>query len=361
MLLTIIVFIIVVGLLVTVHEFGHFIVAKLSGVKVEEFAFGFPPKIWSKKIGETKYILNALPIGGYVKMLGEEESVNNKRSYSAQPTKKKIAIIAAGVIMNLFLAWILLSVGFAVGMSPLLSDPDTLPGTKLKTSVIIAEVNKDSAADKAGLMQGDQLVRVVTADGNELKIGKGTDLTAYTTSHPGQIVSIEYLRENESKSTKASLSDDPTQPLGIAMVDNSTIRIPWYQAPWIALIETGKVFKLTFSFIGALFAGIFTKGQVADGIGGPIAIYMYTGMAVKLGFMAVLQFVAILSVNLALVNILPLPALDGGKILFLVLRRIMGKYFIKEKIENIIHTYGFILLILIMLLLTFKDMKRWFS
>lgn len=359
MIITIIVFILVIGVLVTVHEFGHFIVAKLSGVKVEEFAFGFPPKLWSKKKGETRYILNLLPIGGYVKMLGEDESVKDKRSYSAQPTKKKIAIIVAGVLMNLVLAWVILTIGFAVGMSPLLSSADSIRGQRLRTNVIVADVKKDSPADKAGLKQGDEL-KAVNANGNTMVVSQGSDLTNFTTSHKNQKIVVEYLRDGERQSAEVILSEDSTQPLGVAAIDDSIVRVEWYRAPVVAAVETAKVFKLTFNFIGSLFKGIFAKGQVSGDVGGPIAIYVYTGMAVKLGLMAVLQFIAILSVNLALVNILPLPALDGGKILFLILRKIMGKHFIQEKAENIIHTIGFALLICLMILLTVKDIKRFF-
>jgi len=359
MILTIIVFILVIGILVTVHEFGHFVVAKLSGVKVEEFAFGFPPKLWSKKKGETRYIINLLPIGGYVKMLGEEENIKDKRSYSTQPTKKKVAIIVAGVVMNLVLAWVLLAIGFAVGMSPLISSPDSIHGQRLKTSIIIAETKKDSPAEKAGLKQGDE-IKGFEVDGQNIVLGQGSELTNFTKSHKGETITINYLRDGSTLSAQVILSDDETQPLGVASIDNSIIRVEWYRAPVVAAVETAKIFKLTFSFIGSLFQGIFTKGQVSGDVGGPIAIYVYTGMAVKLGVMAVLQFVALLSVNLALVNILPLPALDGGKILFIVLRRIMGKHFMQEKIENIIHTVGFALLIGLMILLTIKDIKRFF-
>lgn len=360
MLLTIIVSILIIGILVIVHEFGHFIVAKFLGIEVEEFALGFPPKIWSKKKGETKYIINLFPIGGYVKMLGEDEIKNQPRSFSIQPTTKKIAVVVAGVVMNLILAWLILTAGFAAGMSPLLSDPATLGGKTIRSEIIIADVKKDSPAQATGLKQNDQILYLIDAKGKRIDLKKGSDITDFTTTHRGQKVIIGYERDNGESQTQAILSADPTQPLGIAVVDNSVIRLPWYRAPGAALVETGKVFKLTFDFLGSFFKNIFTKGQVSKDVGGPVAIYVYTGMAVKLGAMAVLQFIAILSVNLALINILPFPALDGGKILFLILRRIMGKHFIREKVENIIHTIGFAVLIILMVLITFKDVSKFF-
>lgn len=358
--LTIIVFIIVLGLLIFSHEFGHFISAKLSGIKVEEFAFGFPPTIWKKKKGDTVYMINSLPLGGYVKMLGEEENVNNPRSYSSQPTRKKIFVVVAGVMMNLVLAWLLLSAGFAIGMAPILSEPNQINGKIIKSSVIVAEVVAGSAADKAGLKVEDQIEYFVSAEGTKTPIIAGQDLTNFTTSHKNQTISIVIKRTGVESTLSAKLSDDATQPLGISSINNTVVRVPVYYALVAGAIETGKVFKLTFDFLAGFFKNLFTTGQVEKGVGGPVAIYVYTGMAVKLGVMAVLQFIAILSVNLALINILPLPALDGGKILFIILRKIFGKRFIAEKIENYIHTGGLIALFILIALVTIKDIKNLF-
>jgi regulator of sigma E protease len=335
-------------------------VAKLSGIKVEEFAFGFPPTLFKKKKGDTVYMINALPLGGYVKMLGEEENVNNPKSYSAQPARKKVAVVVAGVVMNLILAWLLLSIGFAVGMAPLLSEPEQIHGKVIRNSIIVAEVVAGSAADKAGLKVEDQIEYFIAADGTKTTIVGSQDLTDFTTGHKNQTVSIAIKRAGAESTLTAQLSDDATQPLGVASINNTIVRVPWYQAPVAGVIETGKVFKLTYDFVFNFFKELFTTGQVEKDVGGPVAIYVYTGMAVKIGFMAVLQFVAILSVNLALINILPLPALDGGKILFIILRRILGKHFIREKIENYIHTAGLIALFILIALVTIKDIKNLF-
>jgi len=360
MILTIVVFIFVLGLLVIVHEVGHFISAKLSGVKVEEFAFGFPPRIWSKKIGETKFSINLIPLGGYVKMLGEDEVVKQPRSFSAQSVTKKAVILVSGVIMNLVLAWFLLTIGFAVGMSPLLSTPESLGAEIIRTKIIIAEVKKDSPADKSGIIQSDQIVYIIDQFGQKTVLNSNKDITSFTTSHKNQQVKIGIIRDEVQKEVIASLSADELQPLGIAAIDDSLVRMPWYKAPGAAVIETGKIFKLTYDFVGNFFKNIFTKGEVSKDVGGPVSIYVYTGMAVKLGVMAVIQFIAILSVNLALINILPFPALDGGKLLFLILRKVIGKHFIEERIENIIHLVGFAFLIVLMILITFKDVMKFF-
>lgn len=360
MLLTLIVFILILGLLIIAHEFGHFIVAKLSGIKVLEFAFGFPPTLWKRKKGDTLYLLNLIPIGGYVKMLGEEETVNQPKSYTTKSTLAKIAVSIAGVLMNLVLAWAIMSVGFAVGMSPIISSPDSLNGKILKNRVVVTDVKSDSAAQLAGLVAGDQLMFAVDKDGNRRNFDNADAITRFTADHRGETAELGIVNQGNEKKIEVSLGKEGEQPLGVAVVNDSIVQIPWYRAPITGLIETGKIFGFTFSFVANLIQKIFVSPEVTENVGGPVAIYALTGMAIKLGVMSVMQFIAILSINLALINILPIPALDGGKILFLALRRIFGKYFIKEKVENIIHLVGFILLIGLLILVTIRDVGRFF-
>lgn len=359
MILTIIVFLLIIGVLVVVHEFGHFIVAKKVGVKVEEFAVGFPPRLLSIKKGETSYSINAIPLGGYVKMLGELEHSTDKRAFENQKPVKRFWISIAGVIMNLILAWFLLTIGFAVGMSPIVSNPDSIPGKTLSSEIIIADVTKDSAAEKAGLQSEDILISG-TINNSATTFSSPADVTAYTKSHQGETVSLVYKRDGDTFSHDAVLSKGDS-PLGIAMVYKAIVKVAWYRAPYVALHETYEVVKLTFEFLGSFFAKLFTSGKVAEGVEGPVAIYVYTGLAVKAGFMVILQFVALLSINLALLNILPFPALDGGRLVFIVLERFFGKKVVKENVENIIHTVGFVVLILLMIVITYKDVIKLFN
>ncbi len=354
MILTIIVFLLVIGILVVVHEFGHFIVAKLTGVKVEEFAIGFPPRLFSFKKGETEYSINAIPLGGYVKMLGELEHSASKRAFENKTPSKRFWISIAGVLMNIFLAWFVLSIGFAVGMSPIVSSPDSIPGEKLSSEIILADVTKNSPADKAGIEVEDVVISA-TSDGIFTSFSSLDQFDKYNTNHKNKTVTYVLKRDDQTISKEVKLSNDNDAQLGVAMVEKAEVRVLWYKAPYVALRETVKIIDLTFEFLGSFFAGLFTHGKIAEGVGGPIAIYTFTGLAVKAGIMVLLQFVALLSINLALINILPFPALDGGRLVFIILEKIYGKRVIKEKVENIIHTIGFGFLILLMIAITYKD------
>jgi len=359
MILTIIAFIIVLGILVLAHEFGHFIMAKRSNVKVEEFAIGFPPRIFSLKRGETNYTINAIPIGGYVKMLGELEHSKSPRAFENQGPGKRFSIAVAGVVMNIILAWFILTLGFAIGMSPLVSPASDIPGKKLSNEIIIAGIEKGSPAEKADIKPGDTLLSA-SYNGSVTNFDSAESVIGFTSSHQNEKINVQIKRDDNQIEKEVILSQDKEQPLGLALVDKSVVRATWYKAPYVALRETYRIAELTWAFFGSFFKNLFASGSVSDEVGGPVAIYVYTGFAVKAGIMALLQFVALLSVNLALINILPFPSLDGGRIVFIILERIFGKKIIRERVENIIHTVGFALLILLILSITYKDITRLF-
>lgn len=354
-LLTIVLFVFILGLLVFVHEMGHFIVAKLSNIKVEEFAFGFPPKIWSKKKGETVYAINAIPIGGYVKMLGESEESQSSRSFSQKKPGTRATVSVAGVLMNVVLAWLILTIGFAVGMSPLVSSPDSIPGKKLSSSVIVAGTDSGSVASKAGIESGDSLISASSSGGQIVNFDTANSVTNFTKSHAGKPVNIIYRRDNQEKSTSVILGSDASAPLGVSIVENSVVRTPWYWSPVVALREIVRIIGINFVFLKSFFAQLFSHGQISKEVGGPVAIYIFTGMAAKAGVMVVLQFIAILSISLALINILPFPALDGGRLLFIALEKIFRRKVVKENVENIIHLVGFALILLFAAIITYKD------
>lgn len=354
-IITTLVFIFVLGVLVYVHEAGHFFAAKIGRIKVLEFAFGFPPRIWSRKKGETRYAINAIPIGGYVKMLGESEESDSPGSFSKKKPLTRGLVSVAGVLMNIVLAWLILTVGFALGMSPLVSTPSSIPGKTLSTSVIIAGIENDSIASKIGLKQGDELIRGHGVSESETTFATSQDLVNFTKSHAGKNIEIVYKRGGTESSILANLSADSSAPLGVAVVENSIIRTPWYLAPVVAFREIVRIIGINFVFLGNFFKQLFTSGVVSKEVGGPIAIYVFTGMAVRAGVMVVLQFIAILSVSLALINILPFPALDGGRLLFIVLEKIFRRKVVRESVENIIHTVGFALIILLAAVVTYKD------
>ena len=359
MILTIITFIAILVVLVMVHELGHFLAAKACGVYVEEFAFGFPPRIWSKKYKETRYSINAIPLGGYVKMLGELEEHPDPRAFENQSRFKRFLISVAGVVMNILLAWLILDIGFTVGMAPIVSTAKSIPGEILKSEVMIAEVMKDSPADSAGLEPGD-IVSGAVVEGKNITIESTKDLSDLSFSSKGKEITLNYkaVKDNSDQSKEVTVSNDPDAPLGVVVIEQGVVRVPWYKAPYVALRETVKIFQLTFLFLKKFFVRAVFSTEIVQGIGGPVAIYTYTGTAVKAGIMAILQFIAILSTNLALVNILPFPALDGGRILFVLSEIIARRKLVKQRAEQIIHTLGFALLILMVAVLTYKDVVR---
>jgi len=357
MIITIITFLIVLGILVFVHELGHFIAAKKSGVIVEEFSIFIPPRIWSKKVGETRYSINLIPFGGYVKMLGEMDESKNPRSYGNQPKFKRLMISISGVLMNILFAWAILTVGFAFGMPPLVSPAKTLPGEKNVEGILVIYVEEGSVAENSGFSKGD-LIYSATVNGKTLEFASDQELIDFTSSHLGQEVTFDVEISGERKNISATISDNKEAPLGIAPIDNLKVKIPWYQAPYVALRETYMIAKATAEVLGDLFGTLFTKGKIVEGVGGPVAIYSFTSLAVDLGWMIVIQFVALLSVGLAMFNILPFPALDGGRMLFIILESIFGKKVVKESVENIIHLVGFGLLIVLFILLTYNDISR---
>ncbi len=357
MVVTIITFLIVLGILVFVHELGHFFAAKKAGVVVEEFSIFIPPRIWSKKVGETRYSINLIPFGGYVKMLGEMDESKNPRSYGNQSKLKRFMISISGVLMNIIFAWAILTVGFAFGMPPLVSPAESLPGEKNIDGILVIYVEDGSVAEKVGFSKGD-LIYSASFDGERVEFNSDQELIDFTTSHLNQEVIFDAEVNGERKEVPATISDNQEAPLGIAPIDNLEVKIPWYQAPYVALRETYMIAKATAEVLGDLFGTLFSKGKIVEGVGGPVAIYSFTSLAVDLGWTIVIQFVALLSIGLAMFNILPFPALDGGRILFIILESIFGKKVVKESVENIIHLIGFGLLIVLFILLTYNDILR---
>lgn len=350
MFLTIIVFIIILGLLIFVHELGHFLIAKWAKIRVDEFAFGFPPRLISIKRGETRYGINLIPLGGYVKLFGEEEDSKDPKAYSGKPVWIRIGVVIFGVIMNFLLAIILMTIGFTIGMTPLVSDPASLTGQKV-SKVMVVEVQKNSAAQNAGIEQGDII------DG----YSSANDLQNFTHSNLGQTKNFTIEKNGQSKNLEVKLSDNKDAPLGVGVVSITKVKQNVFQSLWTSVKETGKVIAAIFVFLWDIIKSIFTTGKAgpaAEGATGPVGLFNFTGQAIKIGWIYVLQLVAILSINLGIINALPFPALDGGKILFLGLEGIFRKKVVRQEIENIIHLVGFALLILLMLAITYRDIIR---
>lgn len=347
MILTIISFIVILVLLIFVHEFGHFIVAKLSKVKVLEFAFGFPPRIIGKKIGETLYSINAIPLGGFVKLYGEEEKITKPGSFMSKPVIVRIAIVVSGAIMNLLLAIILMTIGFTIGMTPLVSDPESFNGQKTP-QVMVVYVKEDSAAQKAGIERGNILDGFSSAD----------NLSEFTKENAGKEANFNIEKRGEKVEKNITLSADSEAPLGVGVISITKVKQNVFTAFISATAETGKVIGALFVFLWQILKSFFTTGSAgpaAEGVTGPVGLFNFTAEAIKIGWIYVLQLVALLSINLGIINLLPFPALDGGKILFLGLEGLFKRKVVRQEIENIIHLIGFALLILLIIAITYRD------
>jgi regulator of sigma E protease len=361
MFLTIIVFLAILSVLVLVHEAGHFFVAKKLGIKVEEFGFGFPPRAFAFKKGETVYSFNWLPIGGFVKLYGEDEAGGGRleikdikikdksRAFFARPVWQKALVVVAGVFMNFVLAVLILSFLFsAVGVAV------------QSNKVIVANVSKDSPAQIAGLKPGDLIESL-----GGVAITSTQALIDITKKHLGEQIS---LKVKTAKGQEELISLTPRKnypqgegPIGVLISQNFEIKkYPWYQAPFVGLQESGRQSYLIVLGLWTVLYSLFAQGQVPQGVAGPVGIAQLTGQVVQFGLPAVLSFVSLLSLNLAILNILPIPALDGGRLLFILIEGVTRKR-VNPKFESYTHVVGMAILLSLVALITLHDLIRIFK
>ncbi|MBI4653247.1 RIP metalloprotease RseP [Candidatus Kuenenbacteria bacterium] len=356
MFLTIIVFILILGLLVFVHEFGHFFVARKMGVAVEEFGLGFPPRIFGIKKGGTLYSLNWIPLGGFCKIKGEEGGdPSEKDSFVSKRVRVKMAIISAGVAMNVLLAFTLFSIGFMIGFPQAINEKTIQGAKKISQSQIqIMSVSKDSPAEKVGIQAGDIIFET---DGQKFK--EVSSFQKYTRDLENEVL-IKIKRGDQilEKKIHPEFSEKiGGKIIGVQLANIGVVSYPWYTSIYLGAKTT--IF-LTFEIIKAfclLIKNLIIHQTMTGDIAGPIGIAVMTGQIVHLGFIYILQFIALLSLNLAIINFIPFPALDGGRILFLVIEKIRRKP-INQEIENITHNIGFILLMLLVVIVTYQDITK---
>lgn len=375
MLLTIIIFLIILSIMVLAHELGHFLVARKFGLIPREFGIGFRPRAYGiykteegkwktvrgskevKDAADTIYSVNWVPLGGFVE-LGEDEPVaNDPNHFNSKPIWQRFFMISAGVIMNVVLAAILISFGFMIGLPQVLDNirPEALvSGRKIQ----IVEVQPETPAQIANLKIGDMIVSI---DGLEFTDYK--KLQNYTDEKTGQELNYKIKRAGEEMNIKIVSEFRPDTGrggIGIAVVETGLVKYPWYLAVWEGIKTT--IF-LTWAIIAAfynLIKGLIVGAGFGAQVAGPVGIAAMTGEMTRMGFVYLLQFTALLSVNLAVINFLPIPALDGGRALFLVIEKIKGSP-VKKETEAFIHNLGFTLLMILVLFVTFKDVARFWK
>jgi len=342
----------VLSILVLTHEFGHYIAARRNGVWVEEFGIGYPPRIWGKKVGETLYSINLLPLGGFVRLHGEqtEEGVTvPDRAFINKSKKVRFIILASGVLMNFILSIICFSVFYSFS------------GVPRKTNkVIISGVVKGAPADISGIVSGDVILSV---DGINL-VGIN-EFSSLIKERKGEEVILQVLSADGSLSKSVNIiprADTPEDegPLGVLITDTEIYFPPVWQRPFLGIYNG---FEDAIYWGKQVIIGLYTmisglvKGRVPKDIAGPVGIYAITSEVAKIGILPLINFVGIFSVNLAVINFLPIPALDGGRFLFIIIEKIFGRK-VLPKVEAAIHGAGMIALLSLFAVLTFFEVKR---
>ncbi|RKD27748.1 regulator of sigma E protease [Caminicella sporogenes DSM 14501] len=331
-MLTLFSFILVFGLLVFFHEFGHFIFAKLNDIKVHEFALGMGPKLLSYKGKETEYSIRILPIGGYVKMEGEDGASEDIRSFSKKSPLQRISVIAAGPIMNIILAILLfMIIGFSIGV-PI---------------NVINEVTENYPAYKAGIQPGDKIIKI-----NDNKINSWDDIVKNVSQSSTDVLKITLIRDGKKMSLDVKpIFDKKTNKklIGISPVFSKSIFASFkFSVERVVLITKG---------IGNFLLNLVKGKASSKEIVGPIGMVHFVGEAARISIFSLMSLAALISINLAILNLLPFPALDGGRLVFIIIELILGKPIDPEK-EGFVHFIGFIILLGLMVFVIYKDITR---
>lgn len=362
-MITALIFIAVIAVLVIVHEFGHFITAKKAGMKVEEFGFGFPPRLWGIKRGETTYSINLVPFGGFVKIFGEDgEHRNEPRSFSSKSVGARLKVVVAGVAMNFLLAAFLLMLGNYAGIRVGIGDEMDAVAAQAKDKVVqIISVVEGSPAQKADLHIFDEIAGFQDASGETKTISTAQEVRNYVSANAGKEITINIKRGNlpETKTITLPERDEGNGLLGIVPARTGILSYPWYEAVWRGVYDAVSLTGGTAVGYYQLFKILILQGELISDVSGPIGIANVTGQAAAVGFRFLLQFVALISVNLAVLNIIPFPALDGGRGLMIIIEKLKGSP-VSSKVESVINSIGFAFLILLMVYATINDVSKFF-
>ena len=349
--------IIIFSLLVIAHELGHFIAARRNGVAVDEFGIGFPPKLFGLKKRGTLYSINLLPIGGFVRLKGEDDQVVGKDSFSAQPYKAKTKIILAGVAVNLAIAYAILLILMVAGLPAILPNGfvnvgPIKPASIEKSALLTVSVAKGSAAEKAGLKPGTEIIQL-----NSTPVLSFDQLRDFTQANAGQEVLVTTRKNGETKQVQVQLGNDPEAGyLGLVAQPIEIARYSPITAIFAAAIGVVQLALATLAAFGSFIAGLFTKAQVSSSVAGPVGIVgLFTGV-MQFGWRYVLAFIASISLSLAVINSLPIPGLDGGRFALITLARLGFK--ITPKNEALVHYFGFGFLIILIVIVTISDISR---
>ncbi len=340
MFINIIIAVAILAVLILVHEMGHFIAARFFKMRVNEFGIGFPPRLWSKKKGDTLYSINAIPLGGFVSIAGEDGSDEKEKDggrFDKKPIWQRAIVLCAGVVMNFLLGWLLLIPVLSVGTSSML---------------VISQIAPNSPAAVAEFMDGDIIIEYDSSDA----------FISFIDEHRGQEIEVVVNRAGEELVISATPRANPPVgegALGVGLIEGQIESYPVWRAVWEALKTALYLFSFIFIFLFKLIVSIVGGGDLFSQIAGPVGIYKITTQAAGLGWIYLLNLIALISLNLAALNIFPFPALDGGRLVFLGIEKVQKKP-VRAEIQQWVNGGAFILLILLMLAVTIQDIGRFF-
>lgn len=360
--MSIIIFLLMLTLLVFVHELGHFLFAKKNGIRVDEFAIGFPPKIFSFTKGETKYSLNIVPLGGYVKIFGEnpdDESIagpDKERSFVNKSKKVQALVLFGGILFNILFAFVLFSASYMIGVTGLPQDERQTP------RLYVTDIVKDSPAEKSGLIKGDMILSLKEGESVVSEITPDV-VRKIVGASEGKPVDLTILRNNESLQVSVvpekGVATNNSYAIGIQMVELSNLKLGFFASIAKGAEMTMLVTKETVVGILSFLKNVVTFNADFKSVSGPVGIAGLVGEASHFGFGYLISFAALISINLAVINLIPFPALDGGRLLFVAIEAIIKRP-LNPKIANTVNAIGFILLLTLMVFVTISDVKRLF-
>ncbi|MBI4037826.1 site-2 protease family protein [Candidatus Curtissbacteria bacterium] len=366
--MAVLVFIIILSLLVMLHELGHFLMAKRSKIGVEEFGFGLPPRIWGKKVGETIYSINWLPFGGFVRLVGEDsddpKAMKAKNSFQSKPIGQRTMVVLAGVAVNFILAvvifyFVVAVLGFKVSL-PLLVE-HKFKFVNQDSQVLVMDITPGSPAEAAGIQPAESILKVNGADINSTQ-----QLQSIIRSSQDKELTL-VLENPVNNSTREAVAvpkynEQLKSPaLGVGLGELGVLKYDTFpQKLFSGFIHSYNTVEYSFKIFGQLIGYAVRERDitpVSEGVSGPVGIAQITSQAVALGPLSVLQLFGLLSLNLALINVLPIPALDGGRFLFIFIEAVTRRR-VYPKFEKWAHTIGFVVLLGLIVLVTYNDILK---